>query len=604
MLPGPVFTVELITTARRARYYFIRFVYGLVLLFFIGLTGWDSDPNRGTRTIQEISAVGEQVFFTFIWVQSFAVILLTPALVAGVIADEKRRKTLHYLLASSLTSGEIILGKLLARLLHVGVFLLIGLPIMNLVSLFGGVDPTEIWLLIGATITTAYFLAALAILVSTFARRTREAITMVYMIEMAWLFFPVVFTLILPSVSGFWSPVFQTLRPINDWIGASSPLYALYTAGTGRGPAVIGESLLWMMGLQLAFGSVLVLCSIVLLRPLFRRQGEDGRLGRWTQRIKRGRRFLPRPPCGDDAMIWKERYVSRMSAPAKIVAGIVALLALGVIGYATYEIAKDSYREWLAYGYGTQGNTTARASLNAFLRAIGTMLYIFWVLGLASASSSGIASEREEDTWTSLLTTPLSGEEIIRGKMVGAFWSMRLVGVLLLALWTLGLILGAVHPIGYVAAIFVTSLYLWFPIALGTYFSLRSKTAARAMTATVAVLVVTNGAYLMCCLAPWHRWDSAFPLIGVSPMVMCLSLLSYEDVNQFFTGTVRSKESGDFVLVCVISLFLYTVAAAVLTFRAINNFDAIVERPTRRYGAFTPPPPAGKSERPEDEELG
>ena len=32
MLPGPVFAVELMTTARRARYYALRTFYGLVLL--------------------------------------------------------------------------------------------------------------------------------------------------------------------------------------------------------------------------------------------------------------------------------------------------------------------------------------------------------------------------------------------------------------------------------------------------------------------------------------------------------------------------------------------------------------------------------------------
>ena len=33
MLPGPVFNVELTTTARRARYYVARFAYGMILLF-------------------------------------------------------------------------------------------------------------------------------------------------------------------------------------------------------------------------------------------------------------------------------------------------------------------------------------------------------------------------------------------------------------------------------------------------------------------------------------------------------------------------------------------------------------------------------------------
>ena len=46
-------------------------------------------------------------------------LVLTPALVAGVIADEKQRKTLHYLMASRLNSAEIVLGKLLVRMLYV-----------------------------------------------------------------------------------------------------------------------------------------------------------------------------------------------------------------------------------------------------------------------------------------------------------------------------------------------------------------------------------------------------------------------------------------------------------------------------------------------------
>ena len=81
---------------------------------------------------------GASIFATLIAFQGVAVLVLTPAIVAGVVADEKRRKTLQYLMVSRLTSTEIILGKLFARLLHIGVFLAIGLPVMCLISLFGG----------------------------------------------------------------------------------------------------------------------------------------------------------------------------------------------------------------------------------------------------------------------------------------------------------------------------------------------------------------------------------------------------------------------------------------------------------------------------------
>ena len=56
MLPGPVFNVELITTARRPRYYAFRVVYGLAILLLVwqnysrhagtGSAGRTSTPRR------------------------------------------------------------------------------------------------------------------------------------------------------------------------------------------------------------------------------------------------------------------------------------------------------------------------------------------------------------------------------------------------------------------------------------------------------------------------------------------------------------------------------------------------------------------------------
>src|SRR5262245_17277564 len=98
MFPGPVFAAELLTSARRARYYVVRTLYGLVLLFFIWQNGvflysWNSGTASGEFSIQQLAILGQSLFVTLVSVQSFAVLLLTPALVAGVIAEEKQRKT-------------------------------------------------------------------------------------------------------------------------------------------------------------------------------------------------------------------------------------------------------------------------------------------------------------------------------------------------------------------------------------------------------------------------------------------------------------------------------------------------------------------------------
>ena len=142
---GPVLRYELITTARRGRYYLVRVVYGTALLFLLWahFQRWEFEHPDGA-TPEKVHQFAETTFIAFAQTQFTALLFLLPALVAGVIADEHQRKTLHYLLASRLSSGEIVLGKLGARLLHVGAFVALGLPVVSLLALYGGLDPWKV----------------------------------------------------------------------------------------------------------------------------------------------------------------------------------------------------------------------------------------------------------------------------------------------------------------------------------------------------------------------------------------------------------------------------------------------------------------------------
>src|SRR5262249_29899781 len=144
-----------------------------------------------------------------------------PAVVAGVIAVEKQRGTLHDLLVSRLSSGEIIVGKLASRLLHVFIYLLVGLPVLGLLTPMGGVDPKLFLAVFAVEVTTAFFLAALVILVSTYARRVRDAVLVVYLLELIWLILPWISTLAGPPSS----PILASgLDFVDRWIAATCPL--------------------------------------------------------------------------------------------------------------------------------------------------------------------------------------------------------------------------------------------------------------------------------------------------------------------------------------------------------------------------------------------
>ena len=179
-------------------------------------------------------------------------------------------------MASRLSSAEIVLGKLLVRMLYVMVLLGVSLPVLSLLVLMGGIDPRLVLLTIGATLSTAWFLASLSIWVSTIARRVREAFFIAFGIECLWLFSPFV----LQSISVPALPLLdQATHWLAEWLGASSPVQVgrdlIYSAIISRGMSTQSELVIiaWMMGLQFAFGLILALLAAWQLAPRLQATG-------------------------------------------------------------------------------------------------------------------------------------------------------------------------------------------------------------------------------------------------------------------------------------------------------------------------------------------
>ena len=244
---GPVLHYEVVTTARRGRYYLARVVYGLVLLYLL----WDQQASwqsfQAARhysrflgiavggTHEEIRRFAESAFIKFAGVQGLVLLCLVPALIAGVIADEHQHMTLHYLLASRLSSAEIVLGKLAGRLVHVAAFVALGLPVVSLLGLYGGLNPQYVFYSYLATTTTVFLTAALSILISVVARRPRDAILATYGLIAFWLWGPLSIAGVAHAIRG---PLFW-IGPVNDWLLISSPMVA-WSGADSRDRSVLG----------------------------------------------------------------------------------------------------------------------------------------------------------------------------------------------------------------------------------------------------------------------------------------------------------------------------------------------------------------------------
>lgn len=599
MLPGPVFERELMTTARRTRFFALRLAYGVVMLGLVA-SACRELPSGGGPEATVAPAVVRQaardLFRTLLLAQGLAVVFLTPALTAGAIAGEVQRKTLHDLLTSDLTSAEIVLGKLGARLLHVVVLVAVGLPFLVFTGLLGGLGLGITAAAVATMLSTAFFLGALSLLASTQTRSVRGALNFTFTLALTWLILPGAVVVHLPRGGGLGFRLYEVLGPLNAWIAASTPFTLLIEllGRTIRGTDVLLERLAWMVGLQVVYGALLAGLAIVALRPSYRnRQGwSRSRRRRSVPRVvtaSEKRRHAAARPCGDDAMLWKELFAPRTPAFYRPLGLLVAAVLGSLLVWTTFDFAAPAFAELLRSGYRAAPSGSARGVFQFYLRIVGTGVYLVYVLGVASDAAAGLASEREKDTWISLIATPLTGTEIIRAKMLGAIWGIRHTAVALVGLWVVGLLAGSIHPLGIAALVLELVAFTWFAAALGTWFSLRSDQTMRAAARVVGCLVVVNIVPLLMVrvVSP----GQALGLVGCTPLLMAASVVSHGEVAGTFAPSTLGlfsdallsrywiEQRGEMLLTCLLSVASYAAGAWLLTRSACRGFDALLDRP-------------------------
>ena len=184
---GPVFEAERITRSRRWQGYAVRSLFVLGLLGGLSLPWFELGNKAGEITLRRLATVGQEAFLILTMLELVAVLLLAPAATAGAICVDKSRGTLAHVFVTDLTNREIVLGKLAARLGPVLGLLACSLPVSALLTLLGGVDPVAL--------TGAFLIAAgvavlgcsLALMLSVWASRPREVLSVSFGAWIAWL---------------------------------------------------------------------------------------------------------------------------------------------------------------------------------------------------------------------------------------------------------------------------------------------------------------------------------------------------------------------------------------------------------------------------------
>ena len=570
-LLGPVFTYDLVRTGRRGRSTLHRAVYAVFLLLLL-FARYRLFPSLGSSPSTTAARFAENFCYTFLAAQFLAVLVLTPAFLGGIIAEEKDRRTLEFLLATPLRDREILLGKLASRLLDLVLLLLTGLPILSLTQLWGGVDFTVLLWFFAATGAMVLSLAGLSALASVSCRKTRDAVVLTYLAGVAFL-----------VVTGLIWCIPDLILPakISEWITGGNPVVTIFN---------LRQEILKKTTLQVAlpgplgpFLSTHVLIAVLcLLGALLRLRALA--LQEAPIRAPRPRSRSSRPRLGQRPFLWKELWAEpdlSGNAPVRTIQIVLVILlpAVLIVGKFLWEVTGLQFWTW----------GKVAASIHLWVGLAGTFVALLTLLWVAVRAASSISGERERQTFDNLLTTPLEGNGLLRAKWLGSLWSVRRAWLWLCVFWGIGLLTGGLSLSTVFWLLTAWFVYAGFLAVVGLWFSLVCRTSLRATLGTLLTAAALGIGHLYLYLVLWVPLDlginwitqdlASFQWYGLSPPMALLGL-AFQDCDmesmrefglwQFFRDLVELPREG--LGAFRVGLLFWLLASLLLWWRLARRF--------------------------------
>jgi ABC-type transport system involved in multi-copper enzyme maturation permease subunit len=585
---GPIFRIETLLTVRRARYYLLRATYGSLLLFILWSSFEGVHAGRAA-TLRSAAEFAMLFFYSFASVQLIVAIVVTVAVTAGTIAEERERRTIEYLFATDLSNSEIVLGKLAARVILVGVFMLAGLPILSTARLFGGIDAENLIQLLTITLSSVVFAGSLSILISVSARRPRDAIMRAFIILVSLTILPW-FSLLF----AMWRPLIaQWLSPIMRPLLVGNPFVCLIVMSNGRFPLPGGPAPGWlgvweMVRNQWVASFVMVALAVWRVRRVhFSGSNRDAPAGGRSRGWLRRRRRVPvpvllvaastptpprpwrpwhlrSPSIGNHPMLWKELFAERaISEMGPIGRFVVVVLFLAILAPVFWHFCRC-----LLHLYDPEYFETLASVLTMIIGSL-------FLLVIAARSATSVTTEKERDCWETLMSTPLDSIDIVLGKSLGSIFAMRWLIGLYGMMWLMAIVLRrqALQP----ASLMTLALVAMTPffVSLGLLLSMVSRTSTRAMCWSLLCCLFVGGGYLIIANPVAERLRTARVirpgreegvLVGCAPYLVAWPTITQNNRSRFGPGEFGA------------GLVMYATAGGVLFLANVLAFDRFVGR--------------------------
>jgi ABC-type transport system involved in multi-copper enzyme maturation permease subunit len=517
----PLLVKDLTELAARRRTYIVRGLYAALLFTVFGLV-LHSEAAGLVGGSSQLLGLGGRLFWWVVGLQLAGIYVFLPAMVSGCITEEKEKRTLELLLVTDLTPAEIVMQKFVGRITPMLTMLLLSMPLMTVCYAYGGLSSGQVLVAALALLATCVEVGAYTVMVSALKRTGGEALWATYACGGGVLLF----------LSFCMAPLAAMMWGTSG--GKGGVFLALLVSGFGLvpGAAIAAHG---FSGLGAAMVSLLPVGYWVLLflakarkhlveqaLPSPKMHGAtfagalEGffRYGDGTPKPKRPGALEGLPD--DEPIVWRELGRSSLRWRKPFVYSLVAAETAALV---------------LGLGFGSMTRPGAEASGITFL------VLVLWAIAAISVTilaARPFAPERANRTLDILLTTPMSGEHIVRQKATAARRLMVLLAVPILTLIATEAIVEATRysraqQVGYLLAA-TASVLVFLPgfAWVSTLIGLRSRDSRRAMLVALGVVLVWNVAPPL--LGDWlaaltrNAWAAEATYLGyLSPAALIMS---------------------------------------------------------------------------------
>lgn len=497
-LRNPIVQKEIFVLGRKRSTYVVRsasllILLAIVILAYLPTFLLERTDETGLEFMQRVQELAPQLTAIVLWFEFVALVLVGPMILGGSLCDERRSGTLGALFTTPLTAFQIAAGKLIAGLSQLVILVLLAMPLLLALRIFGGVPLALVFAMAAVVLSTALLAATLSLFYSARSPRGFSA-AMAAILATVAIHGVVSICLAIASAKG-WMPsstdeALATALSAPVTLGMSTAELMGEYVPMGLSPV----SLCWYNTLySLAVSAVAFLAVVIRLRRVMLKDaGSAVELMTRRQRRKKKKQSTDSPPPSantesttappDDAVesvrnasrevsdrpvLWRELAQPAFRSYVRLI--FTALILAGLLIYVNAEM------------------TSANDRHGANLPIMGIGLAIMLFIGTGAASGS-IPLERESRTLDVLMTTPLSAREIIVGKFWGAMKRQWFIPAVLLTHLLLSGVLASDIPlvaIVHVAVIIFCSLS--FLSALGIWMSIKGKKGSTASVKTALI---------------------------------------------------------------------------------------------------------------------